>query len=130
MGIRFYNSLSSYGNYTYNKPVAISEAAPQEVETKEAQLNTQPEEKAETLSDAQLERIDSRSKTADPESVSLTFNKESSFDYIGQDAPLRSLDMDKAISDMKKDSILQEYSYFVGNSSSLFGSEDGVVIAK
>ena len=37
------------------------------------------------------------------------------FEVIGRDSKLEDLDVDKAISDMKRDSILQDYQYFVGN---------------
>lgn len=37
------------------------------------------------------------------------------FELIGRDASLDSLDTKQAISDMKKDSILQQYQYFVGD---------------
>ena len=73
------------------------------------------------------------SRMADLEQVSLKFNKEDSFDYIGMDSNLDNLDMQKAISDMQKDQVLQSYQYFVGSAGSLFGempSEDGMVILK
>lgn len=65
------------------------------------------------------------------EDISLTFNKQEDFDYIGQDSDIRSLDMEKAISDMKKDQILQQYQYFVGSVRNLnVGNTDGIVFAK
>lgn len=65
------------------------------------------------------------------EDISLTFNKQEDFDYIGQDSDIRSLDMVKAISDMKKDQVLQQYQYFVGSVRNLnVGSTDGIVFAK
>ena len=73
------------------------------------------------------------SRMADLESVSLKFNKEDSFGYIGMDSSLDNLDMQKAISDMRKDQVLQNYQYFVGSAGSLFGempSEDGMVVMK
>ena len=73
------------------------------------------------------------SRIADLDSVSLKFNKEDSFGYIGMDSSLDNLDMQKAISDMQKDQILQSYQYFVGSTGSLFGenpSEDGMVVMK
>lgn len=54
-------------------------------------------------------------KFVDLENISLTFNKEESFDYIGNDSSLDNLDMQKAVSDMQRDQILQEYQYFVGS---------------
>lgn len=64
--------------------------------------------------------------------VSLTFNKEESFDYIGSESSLANLDVQKAISVMKKDKILQEYQYFVGGKPDLEydGDIDGAVFQK
>ena len=73
------------------------------------------------------------SRMADLDQVSLKFNKEDSFEYIGMDSSLDNLDMQKAISDMQKDQVLQSYQYFVGSAGSLFGetsSEDGMVVLK
>ena len=72
-------------------------------------------------------------KNADVKELSLTFNANDDFGYIGQDSDIASLDMQKAISDMKKDSILQQYQYFVGSAENLFpqsSSEDGAVFLK
>lgn len=74
--------------------------------------------------------IDTRSRSTDPESISLTFNKEETFDYIGSESKLDNLDVRKAISDMQKDAVLQEYQYFVGNAKSLINTEDGIVLRK
>ena len=66
------------------------------------------------------------------EDVSLTFLKDDTYDMIGSESDLNKLDMQKAISDMQKDKILQDYNYFVGSSvmHQRNISEDGVVVAK
>ena len=66
------------------------------------------------------------------EDVSLTFLKDDTYDMIGSESDLNKLDMQKAISDMQKDKILQDYNYFVGSSvmQQRNMSEDGVVVAK
>ena len=65
------------------------------------------------------------------EDISLTFNKQEGFDYIGQDSDIHALDVEKAISDMKKDKVLEQYQYFVGSARNLVtDSADGGVIAK
>ena len=70
-------------------------------------------------------------KDAPLEDISITFNKEDDFGYIGRDKDIRSLDVEKAIDDMKKDQILQQYQYFVGSSRNIVSeSEDGTVIQK
>ena len=73
------------------------------------------------------------SRIADLDKISLKFNKKDSFEYIGIDSSLGNLDMQKAISDMQKDQVLQNYQYFVGSTGSLSGetlSEDGLVVLK
>ncbi|NLL94005.1 MAG: hypothetical protein GX225_07735 [Clostridiales bacterium] len=47
-------------------------------------------------------------------------------DLIGSESDILKLDVEKAVSEMKKDSILQEYQFFVSNLS----TEDGIVIRK
>ncbi len=47
-------------------------------------------------------------------------------DLIGSERDIRLLDVEKAISTMKRDSILQNYQYFVGNIS----TEDGTITRK
>ena len=47
--------------------------------------------------------------------ISITFHKQDDFGYIGRDSDIHSLDVEKAISDMRKDQILQQYQYFVGS---------------
>ncbi|MGN0167396.1 MAG: hypothetical protein ACI4AB_05110 [Acetatifactor sp.] len=70
-------------------------------------------------------------KDAPLEDISITFNKEDNFGYIGKDKDIRSLDVEKAIDDMKKDKVLQQYQYFVGSSRNLMmENEDGTVIQK
>ena len=66
------------------------------------------------------------------EDVSLTFLNDATYDMIGSESDLNKLDMQKAISDMQKDKILQDYNYFVGSSvmQQRNISEDGVVVAK
>lgn len=128
MGIQFYNGLS---NYNYNRINDIPR-----VDAEEIKVNQQPkeeplkEEAQSSLSPATLSSLDDRARVSNLEDISLTFNKEESFEYLESDSSVKSLDMQKAISDMQKDGILQEYQYFVGSSKTLFDDADGIVIAK
>jgi len=72
---------------------------------------------------------DDRPRSVDPRDVSLSFNKQESFGYIGRDKDVSLLDMEKAISMMRQDTILQDYQFFVGNNRDIFNSEDGRVIS-
>lgn len=77
---------------------------------------------------------DTRSKMADLENISLNFNAGDTYDYIGKDSDLQLLDAEQLISDMKKDSVLDQYRYFVGAEEvgAFAGglSGDGVVVMK
>lgn len=70
-----------------------------------------------------------KKNSVNPSEISMTFHKEETFDYLGSESSLMNLDMQKAISDMKKDSILQDYQYFVGHTVSV-NPEDGMVFRK
>lgn len=70
-----------------------------------------------------------------PDECSLQFNRGEDYSYIGKNKDLSNLDMEKAISDMKKDSMLQQYNFFVGRSKNLANGnsialQDGIVIPK
>lgn len=63
------------------------------------------------------------------EDVSLTFQNQKDYAYLRNESNILNLDMQKAISDMKKDQVLQQYQYFVGSSQNIFGDlEEGIVI--
>lgn len=77
-------------------------------------------------------RRDTPEKGIRPEDISLTLNRQKGSGHIGRDSDIRSLDVERAIDDMKKDKILQQYQYFVGSSRNLYSSEntDGIVVQK
>lgn len=72
------------------------------------------------------------SRIADLEDISLTFNKKDDFGTIGMDADIAKLDMDRAVSDSKRNSILSGYQTFVGPTPEQMVAEyeDGLVIPK
>ena len=77
-------------------------------------------------------KIEEKKRIANLEDLSLTFNSEESFDYIGADSEISILDVQKAVSDMKKDQILEQYQYFYRSNSNdtILESEDGLVMQK
>lgn len=102
-------------------------------------VSTQPEsvqpvvedEKPANAASLSIEpKQDNRPKFANLNEVSISFNRQENYDYIGKDRDAGLLDMQKAVSDMRQDTVLSDYRYFVGNSNNIFQSEDGVVIAK
>lgn len=131
MGI---NGISDYSQLFQN--YRIPEIPVADVKQMQQPAAVQPEAEAKKPVDIDLsieENSPVSRKNADVQELSLTFNVNEDFGYIGQDSNLGNLDMQKAISDMKKDSILQQYQYFVGSAENLFpqsSSEDGAVFLK
>ena len=94
-------------------------------------IKIQQPETQETLSPAQTSRLGSRTNTSDLEDISLVFHKDEEKNLQGRDSKLADLDVEKAISDMRKDSILEQYQYFVGEKGgTLVQDDDGVVFQK
>lgn len=130
MGIEL---LSGFGKVQpYYKASEIPVITPSEIQKQSEQQTDAKQTKSEDVKSSSTGRAaeDTRSKVADLRNVSLTFNKEESFDYLGSESGLMNLDVQKAISDMRKDSILQEYQYFVGTSPSFMNTDDGTVFRK
>lgn len=49
----------------------------------------------------------------DLENISIGFNRQDDFSYIGKDADIEQLDMQRAISDMQRDNLFHQYQFFV-----------------
>lgn len=138
MGI---NGISDYSSLFANYKVPeIPSVDLEQVKRAEAvPAVAQPLQQAETQTDARdidlsiEESVPARKPVADVREISLTFNAGEDYGYIGKDSNIEDLDMQKAISDMKKDQVLQQYQYFVGKAENLFphnSGEDGKVFLK
>ncbi|WP_455720830.1 hypothetical protein [Agathobacter sp.] len=52
-----------------------------------------------------------------------TYDPKASYDLKGADSDINTLDVEKAVSDLDKDKMLQQYQYFVGSS-------DGIAVSQ
>ena len=121
-----------YNNYRVDSipTVTVDDVKRQDEQALEADNNQQSHQNNSTSSNPAVIE-DNRSRIANLENVSLTFNSGDTFDYIGSDSEIGNLDVQKAVSDMKKDQILEQYQYFYGSSdNSTNQSEDGFVMQK
>lgn len=106
--------------------------------TEEANVQNQdklkPDETKQEITVKEEAPIERRKVTeTDLEDFSTSLRKNSGYDYIGKDKDINRLDIEKAVSDMRKDQVLEQYQYFVGTvglDGVQFGSEDGIVIRK
>lgn len=125
MAMNINDSFRMMQDYRINSipRVDVTQAEQNKPEEKQSQVNQAPAISIEPV-------VDNRPKSANLDDVSMTFNRQENYGYIGKDRDVSLLDMEKAISMMRQDSALQDYQYFVGNSRDIFNSEDGRVIAK
>ncbi len=122
MAMNINDSFRYMQDYRINDIPRVDAPKPEPAQVKE---NTEAAKPSVTIEPIE----DRRPKSVDPNEVSLSFNKNNDYGYIGKDKDLSLLDMEQAISMMRQDSILQDYQYFVGSSKDIFNSEDGRVIA-
>lgn len=129
------NSISGFGGFNNYIPVIpkvdVETLKPDNRAVTTPETSVAAEIPAVSVNEKPVE--DTRSKAADLSNVSLTFNKGDDFSFLGSEADINRLDMEKAISDMKKDKVFEDYQFFVGSSDnvrSMFNSEDGKIIKK
>ena len=117
MGINGMNGIGGMQNYSIQMPSDAKQPVKQVI-TEEAGWESQVASSTQIdtgkagQTAAQTEKT---SGNAALEDISITFHKQDDFSYIGRDSDIHSLDVEKAISDMRKDQILQQYQYFVGS---------------
>ncbi len=101
-------------NYIYHSVRDIPRVSQEEVrrqdESRQSEMGLAVAERPLQLSESTSPKAP---KIGDLHEAAMTFSAERDFTVIGRDSDLYKLDMEKAISDMKKDGILQEYQYFV-----------------
>lgn len=113
MNVGMVNGYIGIGNYRMPNITKAEEVA----QNAQIAVNEQvPEQTTENVTQLQVER---KPVFTDLEDISLGFNKQDDYSYIGKDADIEQLDMQKAISDMKKDNLFHQYQFFVR--SSMFG---------
>lgn len=118
--------------YSYRIPEA-SATEPEKLQAVETDSRAVTAE-AQNLRDIPLliEETAPAKPSSDVRELSLSFHIQEDYSYLGKDSDIKTLDVQKAISDMRRDEVLQQYQYFVGDSGKLLqkASEDGLVFLK
>ena len=131
------DKISQYsGFYDRYRLPQISQVSVEDVKKQdEESMRREMQQTTEPLQvDTPQESFSQAPRMAKLEDVSLSFNVNETYDYIGRDANLQNLDIMSAISDMQKDKVLQQYQYFVGPKQMadpvIARTMDGMVIQK
>ena len=131
------DKIGQYGGFydRYRMP-QISQVSVEEVKKQDKELRrSEMQQGMETLQiDKPQETFVQAPRMANLDNISLSFNINETYDYIGRDAALQNLDIMSAISDMQKDQVLQQYQYFVEpkpmEDSVVARTMDGMVVRK
>ena len=115
--------LPGQSNREALKPVKVEEQKSPREQSVQQNVSSAPQ------MDLKLDTIRPR-VNADLEDISLSLATPSSFEMKGRDSDIDALDIQKAVSDMQKDSALQQYQFFVGDQTPIVNNEDGIVIPK
>lgn len=127
MAMEIQNSVNNYDrNHQYLRPEGIPAGGSAPIDGRQAgqqkplqDISTKPEQKQ-----------GAQDITA-PAALLEGMRPEKDLAVLSRNSGLEQLDMKKAISDMQKDSILQQYQYFVGDKPDvLVNDEDGMVLRK
>ena len=127
------NGLLDYGGlYSNYRPVQIPMVDVAEVAKQDEEALNKASENVAVAPAIETPINDNRSRMADLDNISLNFKKGDDYSYIGSESDVATLDMEKLISDMKKDKVLEDYQYFVGstNTQNTFADNDGAVFLK
>lgn len=111
-GIRPYAGFYEYNSIKANELRAEQIAATQEASSVEAE-----EVSTETQSAAIQTPAPEQNFTAFD--YAQNYRSDETYELKGKDSDLASLDMQKAISDLDKDQVLQQYQFFVGDKDSV-----------
>lgn len=111
-GIRPYAGFYEYNSIKANELRAEQIAATQEASSVEAE-----EVSAETQSATVQTPAPEQNFTAFD--YAQNYRADETYELKGRDSDLASLDMQKAISDLDKDQVLQQYQFFVGDKDSV-----------
>lgn len=131
MGI---NGISGWNSQPYSYRIQETSAA--EPEKVQSVKTDAPAAAAEAQNPRDIPLFIEEKAPAKPDTdvreLSLSFHIQEDYSYLGKDSDIEALDVQKAISDMRRDEVLQQYQYFVGDSGKLLqkASEDGLVFLK
>ena len=136
MGI---GSVSDYNSFfaNYRVPeipsVDLCNTKQSDAVSEQEQVSVSPAQSAVNDMDLSIEEKSIERSNANVHDLSLSFNLNEDYGFIGKDSDIENLDMQKAISDMQKDQVLQQYQYFVGSANDMFSvgsGKDGLVFMK
>lgn len=113
--------ISGFNSY-YDYSVIKSET--EKVNNAVPAVNDVPKNESEAVVNAQG-NLNNAPKNSLMQDFSFDFKIDPSFGMTGKDSSLEALDIERAISDMKKDKVLDQYKFFVDSPKAGYVCETG-----
>lgn len=112
-GIRPYE-----GFYQYNS-IKLNELRNQQIVAAQQESRVQEPDPEQVKRQEQEVAAFAAGQTFDSYDFAQQYRPDETFDLKGVDSDIASLDISKAVSDLDKDQLLQQYQYFVGTEASV-----------
>ena len=125
MTISGVSNAYSYANYTKRIDTSSTDADVSQISQVNQPLPVESSISSNDQSQQQSTEMLKPSRTGNLEKIIFDFKKNNEFNLVGAQSKAEDLDVDMALSNMKKDSVLDQYKFFV--KSSLVSDQDGSV---
>jgi len=125
MTISGVSNAYSYANYTKRIETSSIDADVSQISQVNQPLPVESSISSNDQPQQQATEMPMPSRTGNLEKIIFDFKKNNEFNLVGAQSEAEDLDVDKALSNMKKDSVLDQYKFFV--KSSLVSDQDGSV---
>ena len=125
MTISGINNSYSYASYSKKIDTSSTDADVSQVSQVNQPLPIESSISSDDQPQQQASELPKPSRTGNLEKIIFDFKKNNEFNLVGAQSKVEDVDVDKALSDMKKDSVLDQYKFFV--KSPLVSDADGSV---
>jgi len=125
MTISGVSNAYSYANYTKRIDTSSTDADVSQISQVNQPLPVESSISSNDQPQQQSTEMLKPSRTGNLEKIIFDFKKNNEFNLVGAQSKAEDLDVDMALSNMKKDSVLDQYKFFV--KSSLVSDQDGSV---
>jgi len=115
----------SYASYPKRIDTSSTDAAVSQISSINQPLPLESSTASDEQPKQQSKETLKPSRTGNFEKITFDFKKNNEFNLVAAQSKVEDLDVDKALSDMKKDSVLDQYKFFV--KSTLGSDADGSV---
>ena len=118
------SGIDANGNYNISK-ISREESLQESTKVSRAE-QILPAGQSSDDSDISKKQVNTAPRQSDPNDFTFDFKKNNDFNLVAARNEMEDIDLEKAMSDMQKETVLNQYKYFVGTPN-LGRDDDGMV---